>query len=549
MKIKIGFLLILTAFCCLAGWGQKSARTPKIEAQEITIKKQIIVDNLESQIKDIPFAAVRVFVRSKIAAWLWKDGKDDTGRAEQLAVKAINELYENKTEIPSPHFHSLKSETLALLASNAKETAKKLITKYDVSSEDELESANLLLNKKDGEKLAVSKIKESLVSQSELSPIVTILIDQLESRKLSELVTVLNTIINLAETGRNDFSTDALYLIVHNFRSPIVSNDLRIRFYKIVLKKAGDSFQSANSNAETAYYLLNAVMPDIATNAPDFLAEASALRAALTTRLSQAAIEERERNKRIEANPDKLDALISEAEKSDDKGMKYHLYSRAAALALEQEKYRLAVDLIEKTMLGELPTPETFRYLPHDQFLGEVARNALKKDDTDAAKYAVRRVIDELSRADILRKTAVYYFEKQDLISATDSFNEALKLTNNANSDTRKIYNLFGLLFAIQKIDKSRLAEVTAKTAKTINDIPALNIDDKPGTANYKKYVALVMTTNWNLLPFISQLAKENKNEAIYFTDRINKREIKIIADFALSADSLEVEKKPIGLK
>jgi hypothetical protein len=105
-KIKLSFVLIL--LCCLSGWGQKPPDEQKNYNQEITLKKQIAVDELENQAKDIPLTAVRVFLRSKVVEWLWKDGKDETGRAEQLAVKAIDELYEKKNEIPNFYFNSIK---------------------------------------------------------------------------------------------------------------------------------------------------------------------------------------------------------------------------------------------------------------------------------------------------------------------------------------------------------------------------------------------------------------------------------------------------------
>ncbi len=77
MKIKI--LLILVVFCNLNGFGQKQAEKPQSAAVQPTlIKKQILADQLDSQAKDVPFAAVRVFIKTRLAAWLWKDGTEDT---------------------------------------------------------------------------------------------------------------------------------------------------------------------------------------------------------------------------------------------------------------------------------------------------------------------------------------------------------------------------------------------------------------------------------------------------------------------------------------
>lgn len=545
MKTKINLSLVLILLCCLSGWGQQPATEQKNYNQEITLKKQIAVDELESQIKDIPFAAVRVFLRSKIAEWLWKDGNDETGRAESLAVKAVDELYEKKNEIPHPYFSSIKSDIFALLEINAKDTAKRLSEKYRFTSEDELSDAHSLLDHQDGEKLVAGKILKSLANDSEITPDAALLLDELQTRKSPEAARILAAIIALEESGKSRFSAAALYSIVHNFRDSSVSSDLQKRFFNVVLNKARDAVNYPDSNVEAVYNLLRAVVPDINLKAPDLLAEASGLQLALSAKMSKRANESKEREKRIGESSDKLGALISEAEKAGDEGEKYLLYVRAAQLSLERRKFGLAVELAEKTIAGEANAiPKTFREQWYDQFLREIVGAALKRDEVDSARYAVKKMLDKLSMADSLLALAKYYSEKSDKFSAIEAFDEALKLTKKVENGNLKIYTLFRLISAIQKIDKTRIVETTAETAKAINSIPTLAVDDKPGTKNYENYVNSIMVTNYNLFPVITALAKEDTNEAIDFANRIGKKEIKIVADFALSVESLKAKSK-----
>lgn len=542
-KIKLSFALIF--LCCLSGWGQKPASEQKSNNQEITLKKQIAVDELENQVKDIPFAAVRVFVRSKIVAWLWKDGKDETGRAEQLAVKVVDELYEKKNEIPGIYFSAIKSDIFALLETNSKDTAKRLNEKYSITSEDELSDAHSLLDKKNGEKLVAEKILKSLVNPSESGIDVALLLDKLQTRKSPEAARILAAILALEESGKSNFSAGTLYSIVHNFRDSSVPSDLQKRFFNIVLNKARNAVNSADSNVEAAYNLLRAVASDIKLKAPHLLAEASGLQLALSAKMSKQANESKEREKRIGESADTLGALISEAEKAEDEGVKYLLYVRAAKLSLERQKFGLAVELAEKTIAGETKAiPKTFREQWYDQFLREVVGAALKKDEVDSARYAIKKMVDKLSMADSLLALAKYYSEKKDTFSAIDAFDEALKLTKKVENGNLKTYTLFRLISAVQKIDKTRIVEAAAETAKVINSIPTLTVDDKPGTKNYENYINSVMATNYNLLPVITALAKEDINEAIDFSNRIGKKEIKIVADFALLIESLKAESK-----
>lgn len=547
-KIKLSFVLIL--LCCLSGSGQKPPGEQKNFNQEITLKKQIAVDDLENQAKDIPFAAVRVFLRGKIAEWLWKNGKDETGRAESLAVKAIDELYEKKSEIPNPYFSSIKSDIFALLETNSKDAAKRLSEKYGFTYADELSNAHSLLDKQGGEKLVAEKILKSLANESEINWDAALLLDKLQMRKSPEAARILTAIIALEESGKSRFSAAALYSIVHNFRDSSVSSDLQKRFFYVVLNKARDAVNYANSNVEIAYNLLRALMTEIRIKASELLTEASGLELALSAKMSKKANELKEREKRIAESSDKLGALISEAEKAEDEGEKFLLYVRAAKSSLEQQKFSLAVELAEKTIAGDTKAiPKTFREQSYDQFLREVVRAALKTDEVDSARYAVKKMIDKLSMADSLLALAKYYSEKKDTFSAIDAFDEALSLTKKVENGNLKTYTLFRLISAIQKIDKTRITEVTTETAKVINSIPTLAVDDKPGTKNYENYVNSVMATNYNLLPVVTMLAREDKNKAIDFAIRIGKKEIKIFADFALLVESLKVDRKLAGAK
>jgi hypothetical protein len=87
---KIKILLFLLSFGCVPLTGQTVDRN-KPPADQI-LRKQVVADDLENQAKDVPLAAVRVLVNYRVASWLWKLGKDDTGRASPLAVRALEEL-------------------------------------------------------------------------------------------------------------------------------------------------------------------------------------------------------------------------------------------------------------------------------------------------------------------------------------------------------------------------------------------------------------------------------------------------------------------------
>jgi len=159
--------------------------------------------------------------------------------------------------------------------------------------------------------------------------------------------------------------------------------------------------------------------------------------------------------------------------------------------------------------------------------------------------YAAERIINRLTVANISRITAVYYFGKGDMVSATNSLDKALKLITDSDNDLPKISLLIRLISTVQKVDPSRLAEVTGKTAKAINLVPRLAVDDKPDSDNYRKYVSSILTIDERSLPVFGQLMKRNKDEAMSFAARIDMKEIRLMLNYSFLVDSLQLKAKP----
>lgn len=540
MKIKA--LLILCIFQHVA-LGQ-TARQANADGRQpdISIRKQLIVADLENQIKESPLAAVRVFARYKLAAWLWRGGKDETGQAERLTVAALDELYESRAEIPALYFNSLSSSIFVLLETNAKASAQKLKARYNFDSEGELKNAYSLMSAKGGEKAAADTLQKSLAAKTELSPMTLWLMQDLQERKSPELPRILQEIVSLEESGGSNFSAETLFFVVDYFRGAQVSDGLRLRFYQDVCNKAKSAILNPDSDAKSAYDLLNAVLPDISQNAPALLPEASALQFACMNRVPPSAVEATEAYKKIEASPDRLGALVSEAEASRDKGQRVNLLTQAAQLALRQDKFRLAVELLDRVR-ADVDLEKDSRFsLWHDQFLSDISEKALKAGDVEAAGYASERVINKLTLANVLRLTAIYQHEKLDAVVAAATLDKAVKLAVNADDTVPKIHLLVRLLSTASKVDQSRVSEIAGQTAKAINALPSPAAGDKPGTENYRRYVNSIMAVNERLTPVFEQLVGKDRSEALAFAAGIKKKEVTLMLNYTFLIDSLRPE-------
>ncbi|HLM59232.1 MAG TPA: hypothetical protein VK308_00375 [Pyrinomonadaceae bacterium] len=357
----------------------------------------------------------------------------------------------------------------------------------------------------------------------------------------------MTAVINSAESGRVNFSSNDLLLLSGYFSETNVPIEIQRKFFKIVVNKSRNALLTQNGDFDEAFNLLSLIVSDISTKFPELLGEAGAIQSALKIRVSKEYTEAQQRSERIKNSSDKLSALISEAEQTDDQADKYDLYISAAKLALKMGKFRRAVDLVEKTVeLNKSKiVSDTFRKEWRDQFFVQVVETALKGGDPDSAGYAIKRMTDTLARAEGHKKTANYYYDKSNLVDAGYSLDEAVKLTMKAENTPQRIAAFINLIPVAQKIDKNLISDLYQLTGKSINALPVLNVEDKPDTENYKNYVTSIMIINWNLLPVLINLDKQSRSETRNLASATDKREVKIIADYLLMTDAiLEITKR-----
>jgi|CXWL01.1.fsa_nt_gi hypothetical protein len=522
-------------------FSQENVVQNKDEIAQIRLKKQIILADLEGQLKNIPFAAVRVYARYRIASWLWKDGKDDTGRAEDIAVTAIEDHYKNKDEMPPGY--SSRARLFVLLDTHAKDTAKRLREKYKFSSAEEAGQILALLDQKNGEKLAVDAALRLLSQPNENAPDLGYLLMLLEQQGSPELNRLLGAILAADQMGRMRLPTHMIEMLTGFFIKPDVPADMARQFIRLVLARSRNVAALSVLDQMAYSRTLQRLWPDITTKYPDMVAEAGTIYAFLTAQVNRSTREANERFERINNSADKLAAAVAEAERVDNNTEKYGLYRYAARLALEKKKFVYAADLMEKASeidMGVSSTPEDFRKGMHDQFYRDVIMKALEADEPDGASHAVKKMNTPLSKAENLRHISKYYIDKKDLASGREAHDEAIKLISRVESSPEAISTLVEMLPISHMVDSARADELTQMIAKKIGAIPTLNAEDKPNTKNYRDYVVKIMKINGNLFTVLTQLVKENRGAVADIGGRIEKKEIRIIADYVLLTDSID---------
>lgn len=546
MKTKKLLMAGVLISCSFVTFGQEN---PADNKDEVRIRKQTVVTDLETQIRDVPFAAVRVCARYRIASWLWKNAKDDTGRAEDVARAALEDHYKNKGEIPQKWF--CNAQLFVLLDAHAKDVAKQLREKYK-ASEDESAAIIDSLGQKGGEKQAVDAAVRMLSRQNEKSPDLVYLLMTLEQRGSPELTRLLGAILAADDAGRTRFPTHMIEILTGFFIKPDVPGEMRKHFIRLVLARSRNVAALSVLDQGAYYRTIQRLWPDISTKYPEMVAEAGTVHALLSAQASRSTREANERYERLQNSSDKLAATVAEAERAEDARGKYSLYRSAARLALEKKKFVYAVDLMEKASEIDITASgisTEFSKNLHHEFYRDVAIKALEVNEPDGANHAVKKMNVPLAKAEALRNISKYYIDKNDLESGRSAHDEAIKLISGVDSSPDGIATAIRMMPTANKIGPIYMSELSQIIAKKINAIPSLNVEDKPDTKNYRDYVTNAMTINLDLRPALIELVKVNRNAAADLASRIEKKEIRIIADYVLltdSIDSLSKQKKSL---
>ncbi len=537
-------LFIFFVANCIA---QSVLSSDEREAQR-RVQKIMLVNDLENRVREVTLAAPRVLARYRAAEWLWSAKEDDIERAEDFAVAAIEDLYKNRLEVPSPYFSTLSSQLFALLDRYSPETSQRLKAKHKVDAYQEDSIQFQLLNQPGGEKAAVDATIRALYSISATDTNLPVILLRLKQRNSPELFRLLDTLIAVEERNPGRLELNTLVLVSPYYDDVNIQSGSAARFGRIVLRRTQIASQLPFADFDAWLDLLNRNSSLITRRLRDRVPEVEVLRAVLASRISQKSRAERERNERIRNSIDPLGALIEEADNVDDPIVKYELYQRAVGLALDQGLFRKAADLaleLGKVDLSTLSILANVQKAIVGQLLERIAKTALKVGDDVSAIYAVERQMEDERKAEGELSIANYYVENQRLDRAREVSINAQKTIAKIESLPRRASFYIKLIPISQKIDPTGVYEVNALAARSINMIPSLNVEDKAETENFKKHVAGLMIVNWNLLPILVNYAKSDNNGASDFVGRIEKKEVKLVAELLISIQNFDRGAEP----
>lgn len=524
----------------------------KDEDLSIAARTRLLINlsYLNQQVKTLDSATIKVFLRIETADFIWKRRiSEEREFAESLLEDAIKELQTRKAEIPGFYQISFQTDIISSLKRNSPDFFQKVSKKYGLEENDYAQSYNLISKRgNSGISKAIEQVKKSLSDQDVSSdpPVeVVFMIEELTAQnKIVEANSILEFILTSFEKSAGGSYELFLYLN-KKYTSPTTSIDLQKRFLRFIIAAGQSTLQKPNLNAldlkkrQNIYQILDYNLLKIQTILPSDFPQALAVKDILQKSMTDAFKERAEINKRINESKDKLNQTVSEAEKAEVKLLKNDLWEQAAALALEEKKFSLAVDYLEKVESSD----ENF-LLRHDQFLDdEVTKSALKEMDVASAEYAVRNIKSKLRSGLADLQIVKFYHVNKDTMNAQLALNNSIKKIQSAENDAQKIRGLSNALNAAFSIDKDSLFNIAETIVKIVNSIPVPSLDEKEENESRKQYVNDVqMVVAWNILASFRVLARHNSEFARSLTSSFTQHEYRAASLLGVEIGLFEIE-------
>ncbi len=537
------FLLVF--LLCSAAICQKPAATPDQRRDAATAKEESDYQNLQrarhllmmkNDIKAVEDGELRCLTRVAIIRFIYEhDVLGEFDSAEFMTIDFFEDMVKNPDQVTPDSAERWGNSLLPLLRKKAPELANKVEKKYmakaDVSVADLIELGNGANTKEIADR-TVARILKGDVSDYVLSihDKIRPVDPQSADRILDALLGYWEKVPDIGKFG------PFIDFIGGNYTRESAPVELKARYCRFAVNLGRGQIGGTDSGPTARFILrtLKGVLPTIKETLPEYFTEAQSIYIVLDTRLNKDNREREEALARIEASDDKLEQIIQEAEATNDKKLKDWLWWRAATLALEKKKLKLAVDL---AMKGDVHLAGIAN--GRDQFLFvDALPMILKEKDFDLADYTIKRINDDSRRGAAMISTATALVEAKDNTRAYELIMAAMKLFENTEYDTDKVYYAFRALPAALKIEKSTGFDVAGRTVKIINNLPTPNAEDRIGTPARAKYVRLTLTRVANLLQDAFQkLAKTDVNLAAGLVPDIQSKNWRLVAEIVVETE------------
>ncbi len=461
---------------------------------------------LKSDIKSLEDAPMRCKARLEIVRFIFdNDVRNEFDSADQVGIDFFEDIANNADQFNPEDADRTKNFMLSLLRQKSPVTAKMVEKKYLGKTDSSV--ADLMELERESNTKEIADRTIAKISRSEVSNYVLSLHAKIRLTDPNSADRILDVLLGYFErTADTKKFAILLSAVESSYCLPSTPVSLKKRYVDFVVNRARLQINEVDTG-QTALYILGMikrVLPVVQETVPALYAEAQGLFVVLDAKLNRKGKDWDEATARIDASDDKLQQTIAEADAANDKELKNWLYERAALMAVESGKFRLAVDLVLKAENGSNSSS-----LGSDMFLQyKVVQASLKVKDFESCDYAIKKINDETRSASSMLKVGAKYIELKDKIQAFVYLEKALKLLEKGDADEDKFQVISSAISTALAVDKTKGFEVADRAIKIANHLPTPSAEAKLGSPRRIIYAEeILMPVAFELIPAFKALA------------------------------------------
>lgn len=501
------------------------------EAQEQKVKmlRMSTLTRTIDSIKKIDEPALRISARNGLLKYLIVNRtlpEQDTTLAANIARESLADFSEHFEQI-MPSLAEYLFSDLAVWIKEYQPSLGEMIEaleKAKLKGKD-LHSIQALMALPGGDVLAAQRITQFLEAGREI-PVLVLYLKDLIANNSQEVMPLLSKIVDVAEQGRLSFETllsiSDLYI---QSQTPLV---LKQRFVRMIVARTQPFNLEKEPPSQSAYYLLTNLLPAIKQVVPELYSQAVNQRLVIYASLTQEQLADEQRSKRLSESSSLIEDLMAEADHTKSKLKRNQLLAQAAQLAMQNKRFALCLEAVEKLDLDAPGISADFWIDWNDQFVRDFVKAVLAEKKPELAEQGMGRISGPYAKVQALVTIIQYWMKVEDSSNARRLLTQARKAAGNATDyvDRAKAFFLLSTLFS--QTDSSEKIELLESAIKALNSVSLPERGDD--LRRYQTYVWRLNGVENQVASQFKDLTKNGSEEALILVERIDKPESRTFA-------------------
>lgn len=488
---------------------------------------------LDSKIKTLDDAPMRCFARHEVVRFLVDSGPNDLHPyAIDFAKACIEETSKNADEFIYASGTWQRTRMINLIRKIDREQADEIEEQMPLEGRLNSMARSAELRESDDPTRVTAKVLNDIRSGT-ISPGLRMFVRTLSERDQELANAVLEAVLRHYEQRIATIEPDSeLVSFTFEFLIGDVPQTLKNRFlmFALSLGRRAIADRSNETFTRRVTQILSISLHKFKEHLPAYFDEANSILQTLQAAQSEIDKKMKEAFERIEAAEDKLAAMISEARSATDETLKRRLWMFVATTALNENKFKLAVDAA-----FEVTEPSTVRAWHPVLLKHQIVGRAVKAGDLEAIDYVVDHLDKPGEKAEVLLSAAGHLSKKDSEKEALIFFKRGLDLFQRAEASTALLRQYAKAVELSQELDHGNVFEISRKMTETVNRLPSPDAKDIKDSEGRSVYVGDVLApATYPLVEVFDKLAEEDPDLAYTISQGIQRRDLRLIAEISV---------------